>query len=484
MTETLKSKTIYGIIWSAADNLSKQGIQFIISIIIARILAPSDYGLIGMLTIFIAIAQTIVDSGFGTALIQKKNPTQVDYSTVFYFNILVGIILYWILFFSAPLIAGFYQQPKLTNLTRFMGLNIVINSFSLVQANIFIKQIDFKITTKIGIASVLFSGLAGIYLAYKGFGVWSLAIQQIIWALINSLLLWIFSRWRPVFMFSLTSLKTMFAFGSRLLASGILNVIFTNIYNLIIGKAFSANQLGIYTQAQKIQNLPSNFINLTVSRVTFPVFASIQDDNYRLKQGYRKTIKSIVFILFPIMMGLGVIAEPLVKILLTEKWLPSVTILQLLCIVGLTYPLSSVNLNILKVKGRSDTFLRLEVVKKLLVILSIALSVPFGLLAVVISQVIISLVGYFLNMYFSGKLIDFSVREQLTDILPCFTLSTCMAIFIYILSMGINISSISKLTVEILAGIAFYVSGSVIFKFREIQETLMIINKIKNKLLN
>lgn len=478
MTENLKSKTIHGIMWSAVDNFSKQGIQFIISIIIARILVPADYGLIGMLTIFFAVAQSIVDSGFGTALIQKKNPTQIDYSTVFYFNIFVGTILYSILFFCAPLIAGFYQQPQLLNLTRFLGLNIIINSFSLIQANIFIKQIDFKITTKIGILSVILSGTIGIYLAYKGFGVWSLAIQQIIWALLNSILLWILSRWRPAFMFSLTSLKTMFRFGSRLLASGLLNVIFTNIYNLIIGKAFTANQLGFYTQAQKIQNMPSNLIGRTVNRVTFPVFATIQDDNSRLKQGYRKTIKLVVFIVFPIMIGLMVVAEPLVSILLTEKWLPSVIFLQLLCIVGLTYPLSSINLNILKVKGRSDTFFRLEVAKKILIVISVAISLPFGLMALVISQVIISLVGYFLNMYYSGRLIDFSIRDQLIDILPSFMLSACMGISIYFGGLLLPEYDILILVCQLILGSAIYLGGSYMFKLEAMYEAMEMVKRI------
>lgn len=479
MSESLKSKTLHGVFWSAIDVFGRQGIQFVISIVLARILVPADFGLIGMLTIFFGIAQSFVDSGFGTALIQKKNPTKEDYSTVFFFNILVGLVFYAILFLCAPIIADFYKQPLLLNLTRFLGLNIIINSFSLVQANIFAKQIDFKSTTKISLITVIFSGIVGIFLAYHGFGVWSLAIQQILSAILNSFLLWLLSKWRPAFLFSLSSLKTMFKFGSRLLASGLLEVVFTNIYNIIIGKAFSAKQLGFYTQAQKIQTIPSNLVGNTVSRVTFSIFSSIQEDNLRLKQGYRKTIKIIVFIVFPLMFGLIVVAKPLIKILLTDKWLPSVIFFQLLCIVGIFYTLSSINLNILNVKGRSDIFFRLDVVKKILILISIAISLPLGIIALVISQVIFNIIAYFLNIYFSGKLIDFSVKEQLYDIIPYLVLSLGMGIFIYCIGQFLKVDDILKLALQVLLGLFFYIGGATFFKFDAMNEVLEILKKLK-----
>ncbi len=481
MTESLKSKTVLGIFWSSVDIFGKQGIQFVISIIIARILVPADYGLIGMLTIFFGIAQSFVDSGFGSALIQKKNPTQVDYSTVFFFNVFIGLAFYTLLFLSAPLIADFYHQPLLLNLTRFLGLNIIINSFSIVQANIFVKHIDFKTTAKISFATVIFSGATGIFLAYKGFGVWSLAIQQIVSAVLNSILLFTISKWRPALVFNLASLKTMFKFGSRLLASGLLDVIFTNIYYIIIGKVFSAKQLGYYAQAQKIQTIPSNLIGSTISRVTFPIFSSIQDQDIRLKHNYRKTIRTIVFIVFPLMIGLMVVAEPLVNVLLTDKWLPSVIFLQLLCINGLTYPLSIINLNILKVKGRSDIFFRLEVIKKVLIIISIIISLPYGIIALVIGQVVLSFVSYGLNMYYSGRLVDYSVKEQLTDIFPYFALALVMGIFVYIAGLLLIENYILKLALQLLLGAGFYFIGSFFFKFEAMHEALDILRKFKNK---
>ena len=409
MPGELKLKASSGFFWSAIDILGKQGIQVVINLIIARILLPSDFGLIGMLTIFWGIAQAFVDSGFGTALIQKKNPTLNDYSTVYLFNIFMGIVFYLIIFICAPLIASFYKQPVLIPLTRFLGLNIIINSLSLVQANIFIKRINFKITTLISIIAVTFSGLIGIILAYKNFGVWSLAVQQMISAILTSTLLIINSKWKPSLIFSFESFKSLFKFGSRLLASGILDIIFTNIYNLIIGKSFSANQLGYYTQAQKIESFPTNFIGSSIGRVTFPIFSSIQEDNGKLKRNYRIIIKIISFINFPIMVFLFITSDSLIRVLLTDKWVPSVIFLQLLCIIGLTYPLSGVNLNILNVKGRSDIFFRLEIVKKILIVISIIITLPLGIIPLLIGQVIFSFIAYFLNIYFSGKLINFSM---------------------------------------------------------------------------
>lgn len=482
MTVSLKSRTIHGVFWSSVDTFGRQAIQFVISIIIARILMPADYGLIGMLTIFFGIAQSFVDSGFGVALIQKKNPTQTDYSTVFFFNIAVGLLFYTILFFSAPLIADFYKQPMLLNLTRVLGLSVIINSFSIVQANIFAKKIDFKTTAKISLITVLFSGATGLFMAFHGFGVWSLAIQQIVALTLNSILLWFFSKWKPDFIFSLTSLKTMFKFGSRLLASGLLEVLFTNVYNLVIGKVFSADKLGYYTQAQKIQTLPSNLIRSTISRVTFPVFSSIQDDDQRLKQGYRKTIKIIIFIVFPLMIGIMVVAESLIKVLLTDKWLPSVVFLQLLCIIGMTYPLSSINLNILKVKGRSDIFFRLEVIKKVLIAISIAISLPFGIMALIIGRVILSFISFVLNIYYSGKLIDYSIKEQLSDIFPYFVLSLCMGIIIYLFGFIFDDNDILKLVFQVVLGAAVYIVGSYLYKFEAMHEALEIINKLKKRL--
>lgn len=484
MQEDLKLKASSGFLWSAIDIFGKQGIQVVINLIIARILIPSDFGLIGMLTIFWGIAQAFVDSGFGTALIQKKEPTQKDYSTVYIFNIITSVILYIIIYFCAPLIATFYNQPLLIPLTRFLGLNIIINSLSLVQANIFVKKINFKTTTKISLLSVSISGAIGIILAYNKFGVWSLAVQQILFATLTSGFLIISSKWKPSFIFSYSSFKHMFKFGSRLLASGILDIIFTNIYNLIIGKSFSAVQLGYYTQAQKIESFPVSFLGSSIGRVTFPIFSTLQDDNHKLKKSYRKVIKVIVFINFPIMIFLIASSESLIRVLLTEKWVSSVIFLQLLCVIGLTFPLSGINLNILNVKGRSDLFFKLEVLKKILIIISIVITLPFGIIPLLTGQVVFSFIAYFINIYYSGKLIGFSIKEQISDILPYLIISLIMGLIIYLFNMTLEEKHLVKLAAQFITGVVFYLASAYFLKLEALNETLNMLKIYKLKLNN
>jgi O-antigen/teichoic acid export membrane protein len=456
MSESLKLKIISALIWSAIERVGQQAIYFFITIIIARLLSPSDYGLVGMLAIFMAISSSLVDSGFSAALIQKKNATYKDFSTIFYFNIFISIILFSVLFFSAPFIAKFYNQPRLISLTQFMALNLIINSFGLIQNTIIIKSIDFKTQTKISLVSSIASGAIGIFLAYEGFGVWSLAVQGLTSNLIRTVLLWFFNSWRPTLEFSISSLRGLFSFGSKLLASGLLDQIFDNIYKLVIGKLFSATSLGYYSQAKRIQEIPVTNLTQMVQRVTYPVYSTIQDDTQRLKRGYRNTIKAIIFINFPLMLGLAITAEPLVKVLLTEKWLPVVPYLQLLCIYGFLYPLSAVNLNILKVKGRSDIFFYLEIVKKAVIAIAILITYRWGVLALVIGQVCTGIIAFFINIYYSGKLINYSIKEQLLDIFPYFSLAALMSIFMYLVGLFFLEKSLIKTVVQIFSGAGIY----------------------------
>ena len=469
MNRTLKEKAINGAIWNAIGNFSQQGIQFVISIILARLLLPEQFGLIGMLAIFFAIARAFLDSGFGQALIQKKNPSPEDYSTVFIFNISISLVLYCVLYVTAPFIADFYKQSELTNLARFVGINILINSFSLVQNAIIIKRIDFKTQTKISLVSVSLSGGLGIALAYNGFGVWSLAIQQVSMTLSRAFLLWFFSKWHPTLVFNFESFKNLFSYGSKLLLSGLLNVIFDNIYTITIGKAFSALDLGFYSRAVRLQDLPTKNINGIFQNVTFPTFVKIQDDNRRLKIGYQKTLKSMVFVNFPIMLGMLVMARPLVITLLTEKWLPAVPYLQLLTLVGITYPINSLNLNILKVKGRSDLFLKLEIIKKVFIALAIVISINFGMLAIVVGQVITAYICLFINSYYMNKFLDYHLKEQILDILPTFSLATLMSTALYFFSF-LNLDHMQLLITQIALGVLIYSVLAKIFSLDAYQE--------------
>ncbi|MDE6340273.1 MAG: lipopolysaccharide biosynthesis protein, partial [Muribaculaceae bacterium] len=320
MAESLKNKTVKGTVWSTIERFSVQGIQFVVMIIMARILTPADYGLVGMLAIFIAISQSLIDSGFSQALIRKQDRTEVDNSTVFYFNIGVGILLYFLLFFSAPFIALFYNEPQLIPITRVIGLSLVFNSFTVVQRAILTINLDFKTQAKASFIGAILSGAVGIYMAYTGFGVWSIVWQQITNLFIVTILLWILSQWKPIFAYSWESFMELFGFGSKLLISGLLETIFRNLYLIVIGKFFKVSDLGYYTRAHQFTDFASSNITGVFQRVTYPVLCTIQDDDASLSDVYRKLLKTSAFIVFPLMMGLAAVAEPMLISFLTEKW--------------------------------------------------------------------------------------------------------------------------------------------------------------------
>jgi len=415
MTESLRKKAERGAVWSFIDAAGNRIVQFVISVILARLLAPEQFGLIAMLTIFMAVAQAFLDSGFGLALVQKKEITEADTSSVFYFNLAIGSVLTGLLYLAAPWIAAYYERPDLSSLTRALSFVLVINSFAVVQTAMLTRHVAFKLQTKVSLISVLCSGAIGVVLAYRGFGVWSLVAQQISRAILNVVLLWVLNRWRPALVFSFSALRRMFTFGSRMLASALLNQVFDNIYYPLIGKVFTPASLGHYARAVRLEELPSMTLTTVVTRVTIPVFSSIQEDNARLKKGLRKALCTLVFMNAPMMLLLAATAPALVKVMLTDKWLPCVPYLQLLCIQGLLYPLHAINLSILMAKGRSDLFLRLEMIKKALVVCNVLITWRWGIVAIIIGQIVLGLVSYFLNSYYSGRLLAYSAWQQLRD---------------------------------------------------------------------
>lgn len=453
---SLRQKTIDALFWSFLERMGQQGIQFFISIILARLLLPEDFGLIVMLTIFMAIAQSFVDSGFGQALIQKQDVTYIDECSIFYFNIFVGILAAACLCLAAPSIAAFYNQPLLTPLTYALSLNLIINAFGLVQTTLLTKHIDFKTQLKVSMIAALLSGIIGVVMAYKGFGVWSLVVQLLTSNLFRTILLWFFNTWRPSLIFSFTSLRTMFAFGSRLLASGLLDTFFTNIYFVVIGKLFSPVSLGFYTCAKGLQQLPVSGLSSIISRVTFPVFSLMQDDKPRLKHGVRKALTLLVMIIFPLMIGLAVVAKPLVIVLLTEKWLPCVPYLQLLCAVGMLYPVHVINLNVLKAQGRSDLFFKLEILKKILVTISIVTTYRWGIEAMLWGQIVTSFLAYYLNAYYTGKLLNYSLFEQIRDLAPYFIASFTMGALVFLFEKIVDINFSMLLFCQVVIGVISY----------------------------
>jgi O-antigen/teichoic acid export membrane protein len=457
MNDDIKRVTTHGLFWSFFERIGQQGIQFFIAIILARLLLPEQFGLIAMLTIFMAVAQSFVLSGFGSALIQKQNANHLDECSMFYFNILVGFFVAGVLFLSAPLIAAFYRIPLLTPLTQVLSLNLIINAFGIVHTTLLTKRIDFKAQMKVSVIAIVLSGSIGVIMAYQGYGVWSLVAQSISSNLFRTALLWVVLPWRPSWIFSWVSLRSMFSFGSKLLFSGLLDTIYNNLYLVVIGKMFSAADLGYYTRAQQTQQLPVDSLSVTVGRVTFPVFSSMQDDKARLKRGTRKALSTLAMLNFPLMIGLAVVAKPMVLVLLTAKWLPCVPYLQLLCVVGMLYPLHSINLNVLLAQGRSDLFFRLELLKKLLVTMAIVLTWRWGIKVMIYGQIATSFIAYYMNSYYTGKLLSYPLLEQLKDFVPILGLASLMGCGVFLVGYIPSKSNLMLLFSQVSIGVILYV---------------------------
>lgn len=453
---SLKQKSINGMLWTVSERLGVQAVQLLVQIVLARLLEPAQFGLIGMLMIFTAVAQSIMDSGFGSALIQKTDADQTDSSSIFFFNLFLGVILALVLFLTAPLIAQFYRQPALIPITRVLSLTLIINAFGLVQTSLLAKKLDFKTQMKISLLAVILSGVIGIVMAYQGFGVWSLVAQLVSKSVFQAILLWLFNDWRPTATFSLSSLKSMFTFGSKLLVSGLLDTVFNNIYQTFIGRVYSPTDLGFYSKAKSIETAATQATSSSLGQVLFPAMVHLKNDTESLRKAYRKTIRLSSFLHFPLMIGLWAIAAPLFQLLLTDKWAQSIPYFQILCIAGLLYPLHVLNLNVLKVKGRSDLFLRLEVIKRALVILSILLTYKWGIKAMLYGQIVTSLIGYVLNSFYSGHLINYSQWNQIKDLLPSFVSTLVMGIAMYLVGMSTINSHLLLILLQTFTGLIVY----------------------------
>lgn len=464
MNDNLKTETINALSWSLLESAVLRGLQFATGIVMARLLIPRQFGLIGMLLIFIAVARTFVEGGFGAALIQRSEPTQADKSSIFYFNVLIGIILTSLLCLAAPWIAAFFAQPILIPLTRVLSLTILINSLGTIQETLFCKEMNFRAHTITSLIAALLSGAVGISFALEGFGVWSLAFQQVSLSLFRTTVLWVISKWRPALVFSLESLRRMFGFGSRLLLSGLLDQVFQNIYFPVIGRLFSAGDLGLFTRARTLQSLPSQTLSEVVGRVTFPVFSKSQNDRTRLKRGLKKALTALALVNFPIMIGLAVTAKPLVIVLIGTKWIGCIPYLQLLCAVGLLYPLQAMNLNILMSLGRSDLFLRLEILKKILTVANLAISWHWGILGIIYGMIAVSVLSFYLNSYYTHALIGYPALEQLQDLLPYIAIASCMGIAVFSLGLFRFPSYLLMLLTQVATGVLLYVGACWIFR--------------------
>jgi len=424
----LKEKAVTGIFWSFSDSMSTQLSQFIAGLILARILSPEEFGLVGMITVFVSISQSLSDGGFGDALIRKKDAGEADYSTAFYFNLVASVLIFALLWFTAPAVAGFYGRPELIDIERVLGITILINAFGIVQRTMLTKNVNFRMHMRVNLAASVISGVAAIVMALTGFGVWSLVWRSIIRSVISAVMLWYTNRWIPMAKFSRESFRSLFSFGSKLLLSNLIDAIYNNMFLLIIGKFYSASQLGFYTRADQFSRLVSKNLTGTVQRVSYPVLSQVQDEDERLKGGYRKVIMATMFVTFTLMLGMAACSESMIVTLIGKKWLPAVEFLQLLCLTAMLYPLHALNVNIFNIKGRTDIILRLEIVKKLLAVPVIVIGIYAGIMSLLVGMVLHSLVGYFINAWYSGRLIGYSLRSQLADIVPSFLVAVTVAV--------------------------------------------------------
>lgn len=462
MTDTLKTKTINGISWSAIERFITQGTSFLIQLVLARLLMPSDYGIIALLAIFLQIAQVFIDSGFANALIKKQNCSEKDFSTVFYYNLAISIIIYLLFFSFSPIVAQFYGIPELTNVMRFVSLVVILNALSIVQRTKLIKAIDFKSQTLVSLGSVLLSGGLGLYLAYQGAGVWALCWQTIANGFFQNIFLFSIVKWFPSLTFSRNSFIEMFGFGSKILGASIISVVYSNLYTVVIGKMFQTVELGLFSRAEQFAKFPSSNVGNIIARVMFPVLSRIQDDDEKLCIAYRKIIRCSSFFIFPLMMGLAALASPFVMVILTEKWLGVVTLLQIVCLSYMWDHLSLLNLNVLYVKGRSDLVFKLEVIKKSIAMVILVVTIPYGLVVMCWGLVMYSLIAFYLNSYYTKKLLALSFFKQLNDVTPYFiaslTMGGCVLLFLHMVD-----NVYIQLFAGILVGIIIYFLLSLFF---------------------
>lgn len=452
----LKDKAISGVKWNAIGRFSTQGVNFIIGLILARLLSPSDYGVVGMVGIFFAIAQTFIDSGFGSALIRKNDCSDADYSTAFYFNIVVAIVCCICLSIVSPYIANFFDTPILKDIVRVMSLNMLIGSFAIVHSTKLTHSIDFKSQAKVGLITAIISGSAGILMAYNGFGVWSLVVQNLISTIVRVILLFIYTKWVPQWQFSKESFRYLFGFGSKILTASLLHTIYSNMTTLIIGKVYTAKDLGFYTRGQSLASFPSTNISGILQSVTYPVLAKIQNDDRHLIESYRKLISMISIVIFFGMFLLAALAKPLISTILTDKWHEAVIFLQIFCFGYMFDHINSMNINILYVKGYSNLVLKLELIKKTISISMILVAIPFGPLAICIACTIYTHIAVVINTYYTGKLFGLGYVKQVKDFIKYFLISGISALPAFILSFT-SLSEIIQLVLGIFLSISIYI---------------------------
>lgn len=438
------------------DKLGASTVNFIITIILARLLLPEDFGIVAMVMVFFEVSSTFIESGFYTALVREKSISENDKSTTFIFNLITAVLLYILLFFLAPSIALWFGEPILVPIIRIMGLNLIIFSFSIIQRAKLTHQIDFKTQTKVRFFAVIISGGVAVIMAYSGFGVWSLVAKIGLMAFLDTLFLWIMSPWKPNWVFNPESFKRLFGFGSKILLSSLLDRFYQQIYKLLIGKFFSSAMLGFYTQASNFSNIVVSTLFRTLDKITYPILSKLQEDKARLKSGFRKVVKMSSFFIIPAMVLLAVLAKPVIVFLIGEKWLPAVPFLQLLCLSGVTLHLSQINLNVLLVLGRSDLSLKLEVFKKINITIAILIGIRFGVFGLIIGEVISSYLNLIINGFYSKTFLDYALIEQIRDVLLTIAFSIITGLIVLLITRFFEGMEFLQVIIGTFSGIACY----------------------------
>ena len=491
MSDSLKSRTIRGAAWTGFERIANQMVGFVVSIVLARLLLPSDYGVVGMLSVFLSISQLFIDAGFSSALIQKKDRTDADFSTVFWCNLAISSVCYLILFIAAPWIAEFYHMSVLNSLLRVLGLVLVINAAYTIQVTRLTTILDFKTQAKVSFSNCILSGTVGITMASLGFGPWALVSQSLFTSTFSCIAYWFLTKWHPQFLFSKESFRRLFAFGSRILAASCLHTLYTNISPIIIGWKYSAAALGVYSRADSLVALPGGIFQSTLGRVIYPVLSSIQDDEPRLRAAYNKYLRIITSVVSPAMLLMAAVSEPLILTLIGDRWLACVPFMMVLAVGWMIDPIIIVNLNMIYVKGRSDLVLRLEVVKKVIAIAIVVIAVRFGVIWLCVGRMVYSFIALGLNLHVCGPLIGLSFWRQMHEVWRIYVSGIIAALCAYgvvftskiWLPQSVNWwQSFGTLAVSGVVGLGIYILLAVIQRFDFVAEALSIVAKAKVRL--
>lgn len=461
--ENMKKKILSGLFWKVMENGGTQGIQFLVTVLLARMLTPAESGDVMLIMIFITIGNVFVQSGFNTSLIQKHEVDETDYSSAFYMSEAIAAVLYAALFCSAPFIAGFYGLPVFIPALRVLSVTLFFGAVTSVQTAVVARNMEFRKLCMASLLAAVGSGFIGVFMAAKGFGLWSLVMQQFFYSLFLMLVLFLLVKWRPGFLFSVKKAGQLFSYGWKILCSGLIDTVFTNVYGLVIGKLYNSDMMGQYSRGNQFPALIANNLGAAIQSVMLPAFSASQDDKVRLKSMVRRSIVTSSYLVFPMMAGMIAVAEPMVKLLLTDRYLPSVPMLRLLCVAYATWPLHVANLQAINAMGRSEIFLKLEIVKKIVSVAALIISIPFGIYAMVGLRAVTDFISTFINAYPNKKLLNYSFSQQWRDVFPSLLLSAVMCVIVYSVQFAVE-GTLLTLAVQILVGVLVYGGLSWLFK--------------------